>query len=379
MSTRRRDFLKDSLGAAAATLVGPPSWAHREPSAELQGTVPFAGEGEFPLDVVVGSGLSGRRAVDLSRLGPESLITPSERFFIRTLYPDRLHVEGAWKIRIRGLVEAPLDIDLTELLREARPMGAHVLECAGNSRRVHFGLMSAAEWAGIPLRAVLERSRVHRGATRILISGFDEHSRVPPDSRLGASWVFTFDDLERAGAFLATEMNGAPLSRDHGSPVRLMVPGWYGCVCVKWVNEIRVVDDSAPATDQMREFANRTEQDALTPRLASDYRPATVDLAVLPVRVERWSESGKSVYRVVGLLWGGEQRVKRLLIRFGPDEPYVPVDDFQHRTLSTWNLWSHRWRPRGPGRYRIDLRVDQPGVRTRRLDRGFYARAVELT
>src|SRR5438045_5252144 len=97
-------------------------------------------------------------------------------------------------------------------------------------------------------------------------------------------------------------MDGGPLSLDHGHPLRLLVPGWYGCTAIKWVDEVALVGDDAPATDQMREYAGRTHQDAAGPRdqmlrragsrpegppRAKDSRPATVDEAAVPVRVSQ--------------------------------------------------------------------------------------------
>ena len=70
-------------------------------------------------------------------------------------------------------------------------MGTVLLECAGNQRRP-FGLMSAAQWSGVPLTEVLERLNIKAEATRVLISGFDEYSTKPHSSIPGASWVFTF-------------------------------------------------------------------------------------------------------------------------------------------------------------------------------------------
>ena len=65
-------------------------------------------------------------------------------------------------------------------------------------------------------------------------------------------------------------MNGKPLTKDHGAPIRLIVPGWYGCACIKWVNEITLVDDGAEATSQMQEFAGST-QEVGVPKLVRDY------------------------------------------------------------------------------------------------------------
>jgi DMSO/TMAO reductase YedYZ molybdopterin-dependent catalytic subunit len=397
-ATRRR-FLEASAGAAVATWLAPTVAALSQASAtaggeRLLGTVPFMGEGDFPLETTVGAGLGKRRALDLSTLPPGAALTSQDEFFIRTGCPDRLPATASWKVRVHGLVEAPLEVPIGDLKREAVPVGAHLLECAGNARAAHFGFMSAARWTGVPLMRLLERFRLQRAATRVLVSGFDEHSTLDPGSVPGASWIFGLDQVREAGAFLATEMNGTPLSLDHGYPLRLVVPGWYGCTAIKWVNEIALVDDDAPATDHMREYAGRTHQDVTGPRdrslvqagrrpegptLARDFQPATVDPAALPVLVEkRATGDGKVSYRVIGILWGGRVPPRALSIRFNPDLGFAPVEEMGGGAAGPWTLWSHRFRPQAPGRYRIELAVKDPEVRTRRLDLGFYAREIEI-
>jgi DMSO/TMAO reductase YedYZ molybdopterin-dependent catalytic subunit len=341
------------------------------------GTVPFEEPGRLPVGEVSGEGLGGRLALDLSTLTPGSLVVPNDRFYIRTRAPANLGEQEPWRLALRGLVAGPAELSLEDLARDAGPMGAHLLECSGNTPRRGFGLISAAEWSGVPVGRVLEKARVRRGTTRVLISGYDEHPRPSRGSVAGASWVFTFEDLEKASAFLATEMNGEPLSPDHGAPVRLVVPGWYGCCCIKWVNEIALVDEDVPSTSQMREFANRIHQEGV-PLLAREFRPATMDLAAMPVRVEKWLTQGRVSYRVVGILWGGEKPTDRLMIRFNPAEKFTPVDSYAHETTTTWTLWEHPWRPAAVGRYRIELKVDDPKIPTRRLDLGYYAREVKI-
>ena len=376
-ATRRR-FLQSAAGAAAATWLAPAAFSAAPE--RLLGNVPFVGEGAFPVDITVGAGLGRRRALDLSTLSAGALLTPQDRFFIRTACPDRLPPTSSWKLRVHGLVEAPMEIALDTLAREAVPQGAHLLECSGNSRNAHFGFMSAAEWTGVRLDRVLERVRRLPRATRVLVSGFDEHSVGDPGSVPGASWIFGFDQVRATGLFLATRMNGAPLARDHGDPVRLVVPGWYGCASIKWVNEIVLVDDEEPPTDHMREYAGRTHQAAVGPRTrASDFQPATVDPAALPVRVEKLGAAdGKISYRIVGIVWGGPTPARALGIRFNPRLDLTPVEDVGRADGRTWALWSHRFAPPAPGRYRIELAVSDPALRTRRLDMGFYAREIEI-
>jgi hypothetical protein len=211
-----------------------------------------------------------------------------------------------------------------------------------------------------------------------MVSGFDSYSGASLTSVAGADWVFTREQMKASKAFLATEMNGQPLTKDHGAPVRLVVPGWYGCTCIKWVNAITFVDENAPATSQMQEFAKRTHQQGV-PELARDYRPATIDQSAMPIRVEKWLVDGKIKYRVAGILWGGSRLVRVLEIRFNPEEDYVRVDNFSQTTNDPWTFWSHAWTPKAVGTYMIRLRVADPVVETKRLDSGYYVRSVEVT
>ncbi len=391
MSTRfttRRAFLARSttLGVAAWTATHPLSaWAALfEPSltgdlqdGEKLGAIPFVGEqrDKRRRERITGSGLGGRYRVDLSTLTDDTLVIPNDRFYIRTRCPDRIDYTQPWTIRIHGLVEQEGITRAADIVQQSQPMGVHLLECAGSG---NGGLISAAEWSGVPIGEVLDTVTPKANATRILVSGFDDHSRYNEshDER-GADWIFTREQLDETGAFLATHINGEVLPQDHGFPVRLVVPGWYGCTCIKWLDEIKFVADGARATRHMRHYAGRTHQRGI-PTLAREYRPAEIDLTASPVRVEKWRVDGRIVYRVVGTVWGGKQTTDKLVIRFKADERYVPVQSYDHKTVATWSLWSHTWRPSKPDRYIIQLQVDDPAIRTRRLDSGYYRRAVDI-
>jgi DMSO/TMAO reductase YedYZ molybdopterin-dependent catalytic subunit len=383
----RREFLATCAAALTARqafalppfqggLAAPPV-----PGARFVGTVELGaavGAPAAPLGKLLGSGLDARLFTDLSTLAPDRLVVPNDRFFVRTAYPPMIDPAKPWTITLGGLVTTPGSVTMDELKPLARPFGACVIECAGNTNPSNFGLLSAAEWGGVPMAAVLDRMRPQKGAARVLVSGVDDFTRPSQTSVPGASWIFSRDELDRAGAFLATTMNGARLPKDHGSPVRLIVPGWYGCACIKWVDRIELVAANAPSTAQMTEFAQRTHQNG-RPSLARDFTPAVIDVAAMPVRVEKWTANNRVVYRIVGVMWGGSKPTNALQIRFRPDEAFVPVSDCPMPvTTRTWSLWSHVWRPPTPRRYQIVLRVDDPAVRTRRLDLFFYVREVRI-
>lgn len=352
---------------------------------EFLGILPFSKEGKIPLDTPIGEGLDGRLYTDLSKLSADApdasqpTLLPTEHFYIRTRASSLLHPGNLDLISLFSQNDPKPQHLSVELLRnQARSMGTHLMECAGNSREACFGLISVADWSGVPLAEVLDRVSPTHARASVLISGFDRYDSPSLTSQPGASWIFSRGQIQSSGAFFATEMNGRALRKDHGAPVRLVVPGWYGCTCIKWVNEIRLVDEAVEPTSQMQEFAVRTHQQGSL-KLARDYQAATIDLAATPVRIEKRRVAAKIKYRVVGILWGGREPARRLEIRFNPQENYVPVDSFNQTTNDPWTFWSHTWTPAAPGSYLIRLRVADPKVPTRRLDMGFYVRETQVT
>ncbi|HEV1993893.1 MAG TPA: molybdopterin-dependent oxidoreductase [Candidatus Acidoferrum sp.] len=341
------------------------------------GVVEFLHEGRAGLETVIGNELDGRMYTDLASLSLQDAATPTEKFYIRTRASKLMPDAKSWQVRVEGFGEKPRTLSLEYLKRAAKPLGRHLMECAGNVPLVRFGMISVASWAGVPLAEILDGTGARPQAPRVLITGFDQYATKSVTSVPGASWVFSLEELRSARAFLATEMNQLPLTSDHGAPGRLVVPGWYGCTCIKWVTRIALVNETAEATSQMQEYAGRTHQHGL-PALARDFQPATIDPAAMAIRVENWLVEGKIKYRVVGIAWGGSTPVKTLMIRFNPEEDYVPVDRFAQTKNDPWTFWTHAWSPREPGTYSIRLAIKDPAVRTRRLDSGYYVRTVEI-
>src|SRR3954452_4660847 len=128
----RRRFLEASVAAAVTTWlcpagrVGATALGLARDDDTVLGTLPFVGEGAFPVETIVGEGLGRRRALDLSTMSPDTLPVSQDRFFIRTGCPDPRPSTSAWKVRVRGLVEAPVDLAVETLRPEADDRGAHV-------------------------------------------------------------------------------------------------------------------------------------------------------------------------------------------------------------------------------------------------------------
>ncbi len=376
----RRTFLRYAAGVGSALSLGELAnltLADQEAPwvGERLSDLAFSAEPQDPLGTRIASGLDARRYTDLAIIDPDRRITPVEQFFVRTDVPDQLEPSRRWQIALDGLVRKAVTLSPDDLGRRAINMGVHLIECAGNSRATRFGLMSTAEWSGVPLSQVFSEVERLPAARAVRIVGFDDHSQPSTNSQAGCSWIFTFKQLDSAHAFLATHMNGSRLTPEHGYPVRLVVPGWYGCCCIKWVERIEWVDGDQLATSQMREFAARTHQDGV-PSRAADYTPATIDRAAMPIRVERWRVDGKMRFRVVGIEWGSDRSKGRLQIRFLPGGTFEPVRQQPHQIDGGWSIWTHPWTPATPGRYLIQVALDDPDVRVRRLGAGMYMRGV---
>src|SRR5688572_11027758 len=224
MDFTRRQVLGTLAAASADTLVEPDevlarlaagvpctgpaelSGAASGGAGELLGTLPlFRDRSQAqPFGVKIsGQGLDARLITDLSILEPNKLITPNELAYIRTEIPAAAaNHQGPWTLDANGLLAEPVMLKLDDLTKLSKKMGPHLFECSGNGNPSNFGLMSVAEWEGIPLAEVVARLKPSKDATAVLVSGYDHIGQVSQRSIVGASWVFPLADLDRLGAFL---------------------------------------------------------------------------------------------------------------------------------------------------------------------------------
>ncbi len=275
-------------------------------------------------------------------------------------------VDGvAWRLEVGGLVERELSLSLEAL--HARPAHelAVTMECAGNGRAQMSPrpysqpwlseAVGTARWRGVPLRSVLEEAGVQEGASEVVFTGLDRGVEDGVEQDYARS--LSLEEASRDEVLLAYELNGALLPPQHGFPLRLVVPGWYGMTNVKWLSRIDVVDEPFTGHQQAVSYRLRQEEDEegipldrMRPR-ALMVPPGIPDF---PTR-ERVLPLGPC--RLEGRAWSGFAPLAAVEVSVDGGETWAaaeladPVGDW------AWRRWSFLWEPAEAGEYALLCRA----------------------
>lgn len=300
----------------------------------------------------------------------------------------------AWTVSLTGAVEAELSLaDIKD--RYPTVAVAHTMECAGNGRGQHrpetgsvqwgFEAAGNAFWTGTPVSSLLRAHDIESPDSKWLTAiggdtsdGDDVFARSIPLAK-------AVDDC-----ILAYEMNGEPLPREHGYPVRLIVPGWYGVNNVKWVEELRVMDSmvvdgsldrpgnhaywqqtayrihpkgTEPAVNETIDTA-----DTWTQLEGAVEQPYTFDATVMsvigiPNGTAPVNAPTDGACEVRGVAWAGDDSVERVEVSTDGGESWADATLFGPNYSGAWRLFSYDWDAE-PGTHRLLSRAtDELGRR----------------
>src|SRR5437870_4969194 len=229
----RREILKGSLALAGLSVFGVPEWA-LPALAEGETVVPFT---DIPANANF-TPAPDRRNLDIRTI--EGPFTPKDKFFTTQHYGHPEIDPAAFRLKISGLVERPLSLSLDDLKKTRKAELIAGFECSGNRRPLQ-GLASNGRWTGVPLKMVLDMAGVKTNAKEFVFFGADRGEEEVDFRGQITKVVQQFGrSLPREKALspellLAYSMNGEPLTKAQGAPLRLIVPGWYGVANVKWL------------------------------------------------------------------------------------------------------------------------------------------------
>jgi DMSO/TMAO reductase YedYZ molybdopterin-dependent catalytic subunit len=258
---------------------------------------------------------------------------------------------------VDGCVRRELSLSLGELRSRPAATLAVTLECAGNGRALMsprplsqpwlLEAVGTAEWTGVPLRGVLEEAGVDERAVEVRFRGLDRgiEGAEPQHFERG----LPLSEALREEVLMAHAMNGQPLPPQHGFPLRLVVPGWYGMTSVKWLERITVLDAPFKGYQQTRGYRLRQTPEEegkpvtrMLPR-ALMIPPGIPDFATR----ERTLRADPCMLR--GRAWSGFGPVQRVEVSVDGGASWSDARLGRQPSRWAWCAWQWPWNPREPG------------------------------
>jgi DMSO/TMAO reductase YedYZ molybdopterin-dependent catalytic subunit len=290
-------------------------------------------------------------------------VTAVADFYVRTNLRVPEVDPGTWRLTVDGLVDRPLSLSLNELAALPTQTVTCTMECAGNNRTRlapitegepwGAGAISTAVFTGVPLDAVLDRAGIRAGTVELRFEGADRGVPRGRSDEIAYERSLPVDDARGHDVLLATAMNGAALTAEHGAPVRLLVPGWYGMASVKWLVRIEALDHPLEAHYQTRQYRY--------------YRDEPVGSAgATPVRTMRVNSLvsspaggdviGPGAHEIRGAAWSGDSAVAGVEVSVDAGE-WQPAEVLDGSDPHAWRRWRFEWSGAAAGRHSIRSRA----------------------
>ncbi len=288
--------------------------------------------------LAVASGLLVRRLYDRSAILYDGLetraaavdaITPNEKFYVVTKnFVDPRVDRSLWRLEVTGSVDREASLDYDDLTRLSTVEQETTLECISNG--IGAGLISNARWIGVPLRNVLAVTGMRDEASFVMAHGVD-----------GFAHGLSRETALRRQTIVAFRMNGEPLPDRHGYPARLIVPGGYGEMSVKWLTRIEVLEHREEGFYESQGW--RAERIHTMSRID---RP----LGLRPLRAGRPQP-------VNGVAFAGDRGIRRVELSTDGGRTWRKARLDYPGTRLTWALWSFDWTPAEPGSAELVVRA----------------------
>jgi DMSO/TMAO reductase YedYZ molybdopterin-dependent catalytic subunit len=347
----RRDILKAGTAVAGLTALGALEWV-LPALADGETLVTFTDMPEnFPL--VTGP---DRRIIDIRKI--EGPFTPKDQFFTTQHYGHPEIDPTSFRLKISGLVDRPKTFSLEDLRRMRQTELVAGFECSGNRRPLQ-GLSGNGRWTGVPLRTVLDQAGIKHEAREFVFFGADHGeeevefrtNKFKVEQQFGRS--LPREKALSSEPFLAYALNGEPLTRHQGSPLRLLVPGWYGVANVKWLSEIYVQEEQYLGKFQARWY--RTLRGEMIDGEVK-WKETAVTHMQLKSFVARVTRDGDRC-KVLGVVLNDGTPIKSVEVRVD-EGPWQPATmDSATSSKYSWKLFTYAWTGVTPGEHTIVSRV----------------------
>jgi DMSO/TMAO reductase YedYZ molybdopterin-dependent catalytic subunit len=354
--TTRRESLKRGL-AAAGLLAFVPDWA-TPALAQGEVDVPFT---DIPATFNPNNATTGVRMLDIRKIdGP---FTSKDDFFT-IQHMGKPEIDAAtYKLKFSGMVNKPTEFTLADLRAMRSTELAAGYECSGNSPRAIEGLSSCGRFTGVRLSDVLKQVGVNSKAREVVFFGTDRGPQevVFRTNTFKVEQQFarsiTLENAMKREPMLVYALNGEPLTRNQGFPVRLIMPGWYGVANVKWLSEVHLQEERFLGNYQARWYRSLVGVDGT----GEDNDPATqwveneITRIHLKSAIARVRKKG-DVHEILGFVLNDGTPLKSVEVQID-DGPWQKATLASTNTQYSWKLFTYRWEGATPGEHTLVSRV----------------------
>jgi DMSO/TMAO reductase YedYZ molybdopterin-dependent catalytic subunit len=270
-----------------------------------------------------------------------------------------------WRLEVGGLVELPLSLSLDEL--RARPSfeAAVTMECAGNGRALvepHvvsqpwlLEAVGTARWRGVRVADLLDEVGVREAGIEAVFTGLDRG--VEGEEEQAYERSLPVGELVESDAFLAYEVNGVPLPPQHGYPLRLVVPGWYGMTSVKWLSHITLVDTPFDGYQMRHSYRVRHDEDEPGEPITTIAPRSLMVPPGIPEFATRARVLEAGPCEIVGRAWSGGAELSGVEMSTDGGETWVRAElDGAALGRWAWRAWRFVWNA-GPGEFELCCRA----------------------
>jgi DMSO/TMAO reductase YedYZ molybdopterin-dependent catalytic subunit len=290
-------------------------------------------------------------------------VTPAGMHYLLIHFDVPQGDDAAWSLSIDGLVDKAMTVTMAELRSRPKVTLTVTMECAGNGRaRLTPRPISqpwlteaigTAEWTGTPLGPILDEAGIAGDATELVFTGADRgiQREVEQDYQRSLS----IEDAMREEVLLAYEMNGAPLPPQHGFPLRLVVPGWYGMTNVKWLTGITAVGEPFDGFQQLAYRFRQRPEDEGEP--VTRMRPRSLMIPPgIPDFMTRRRFVDAGIVELSGRAWSGSGPIERVEVTTDGGRSWGDATLGEPASAYAWTPWSFVWDAQ-PGEYELSPRA----------------------
>src|SRR5579864_1268852 len=272
---------------------------------------------------------------------------------------------SSYALTVGGRVRKPLTLSLEQIKARPSTTIAVTLECAGNGRsrmsprpQSQPWLLEAvgnSEWTGTSLAGTLDEAGLREDATDVVFTGHDRGVQGGIEQQYERSLPLA--EVMREEVLLVYAVNGQPLPPQHGFPLRLIVPGWYGMTQVKWLRGITVVSSSFQGYQQATAYHFRREQGETGEPVTRMLPRALMIPPGVPDFMSRTRFIEPAEHVVEGRAWSGRGKVTAVDFSADGGRTWLAAQLDPALSRFGWRRWTARWDARAPGEYELCARA----------------------